>query len=667
MKQRGKKLFCLFIVALLAAPLAADTPEYQRYRWETNPKLDTLTAAEKKEGAVIMLDKRVVEMIFDYGDDGYGPATPLVYQSRHMIIRLNTDFAISYYNKVYVPMTNVLGMMEFEARFISKDGKVHEMDTRNVKDVPNYNNSGPYKIYALEGIEIGGQIEYVYTVKKAFRAFGTESYRSIYNYRSIELDIYSPENIEYDAKSYNSLSEIEQADYNGRGNKSCLHMHTTDVQGYEDEPYSSSEASYPRVEYKFCRNTAYGLSKRLNTWDDAAKLFYTAIYSLSSADYSRARTEVRRAGAHDKSMPEEDRIRAIENYVKATYSIRSEAEGAKYEKISGIIVSKVATDLGIMRLYAAMFQQAGIAMEIVMTSDRFQKRFDGDFDSWTYLQYFLIYFPETQSFLAPSAPESRYGFIPSELCGQDGMFIRKSDLGSDGMRGVIKWIQETSWDKNMSTLNVHVTFDLSKGTADVKSTHAYTGHSASFIQPYMEYMSSEDAVEAAEGILRTGAFEARPRNLVYTGYKGNEALYREAFTVSGDFTTNAFLERTCDAYIFKIGEIIGTQYNLYEKEERRTDVTLNYPHGMRREIAFEIPEGYKVTNLNALNIDVRNDSADASMIFRSSYEQSGNTVTVLIEESYHEIKYPVAMYDDFSAVMNASADFNKVVLFFEKK
>lgn len=666
MTQVSKKLFCLFIVALLTVPVFANSPEYMRYRWENNPKLDTLTAAEKKEGAVIMLDKRVVEMSFSYLNNPYGPGTPVVYQSRHMIIRLNTDFAISYYNKVYVPMTNVLEMMEFEARFISKDGKVHDMDTRNVKDVPNYNNNGPYKIYALEGIEIGGQIEYIYTVKKPFRAFGTESYRSVYNYRNIELDIYSPENIVYDAKSYNGLGEINEADYEGRGDKLLLQMRTSNVEGYEDEPYSSSEASYPRVEYKFCKNTMIG-SQRLNTWDDAAELFYTAVYSSTPNEKSMANMQLRRAGAYDKSMPVEDRIRAIENYVKTTYSIRSEAEGKKYETVAGIIKSKVATDLGIMRLYAAMFEQAGIRMKIVMTSDRFQKRFDGEFDSWTYLQYFLIYFPETQNYLAPSAEDSRYGFVPPELCGQEGMFISNNPLTTKVYYGEIKWIEETTWDKNMSTLNVHLTFDLEKGLAEVKSTHGYTGHSASFIQPYMEYMSSEDAIEAAEGILKTGAFDARPRNLVYSGYKGKDALYRQPFTVSGDFTTNAFIEKACDAYIFKIGEIIGTQYNLYEKEERRTDVTLYYPHGMTREISFEIPEGYKVTNLEALNIDVRDDSTETSMIFRSSYQQSGNTVTVLIEESYHEVKYPVAMYDDFSAVMNASADFNKVVLFFGKK
>lgn len=653
-----KRIILLLIV--LVAPLLAEAQEYRYYGWELGRELDTLTASERKEGAVIMLDKRMIDMVFD-GEEG-----PVTYHTRHFIVRLNTDYAIESFNKVYVPMTNVLSMVQFEARFISKDGKVHEMDTRNVKDIENYNNNGPYKIYAFEGIEIGGEIEYIYTVKKIFRGFGTEIFRSSYNYRKVEFDIYSPEHIKYEGKSYNGLSEITEPAYEDRGGKSRLTMTSSGIKGFEDEPYSSAEAAYPRIEYKFVKNTEYRFGQRLNTWDDAAKTFYDAIYNATDNDRVLAGAELRKAG--DKtSLALDERIRLIENYVKANYSIRSDAEGPKYEKISGIVKTKVATDLGIMRLYAAMFERARIDVQVVMTSDRFMKKFDGDFDSWTYLQYFLIYFTETKEFIAPSAFDSRYGFIPVELCGQDGMFIRKSDLGAEGRTGVIKWIPATTWDKNMSMLDVQMSFDLEKGLANVKSTHSYTGHSASFIQPYLDYMSSEDAVEAMEGILSTGARDAKPRNLVCTGYKGSAAVYREPFSVSGDFTTNSFLEKTCDAWIFKIGEIIGTQYNLYEEEERRTDVTLYYPHGMRREITFEIPEGYKVTNLDALNSDVRDDSTSATMLFRSSYTQTGNSVSVVIEESYHQIKYPVEMYDDFSAVMNASADFNKVVLFFEKK
>jgi hypothetical protein len=55
------------------------------------------------------------------------------------------------------------------------------------------------------------------------------------------------------------------------------------------------------------------------------------------------------------------------------------------------------------------------------------------------------------------------------------------------------------------------------------------------------------------------------------------------------------------------------------------------------------------------------------MEFHSYYKTDDNKITVFIDEDYRQISYPVSMYEDFRKVINASADFNKIVLFMEKK
>lgn len=659
----------LMIVLLLAAGLTcfsavayAQKLEYKKHDWDDDRKLDTLTAEEKKEGGVIMLDKRILETAFDNG-------APVSYSTRHLIIRLNTDYAIEYYNKVYIPMTNVLGMMEFRARFISKDGKIREMDVdKNVKDVENYNNNGPYKIYALEGIEIGGEVEYIYTTKRVWRGYGTESFRSIYNYRVIEFDIISPNHLKYDGKSYNGLPEIKSADEDD-DDRRVLRMRATNIEGYEDEMYSSSNASYPRVEYKFAYNTSVSRSTRLNTWQDAAETFYGVVYNYSANEKRMADMLYKKMGI-DLMSGREERIRKIESYVKANFTIRADAEGDKYETVGGIITSKLGSEVGIIRLYCALYEAAGINVELVITSDRYDKQFDGEFDSWTYLQYFLLYFPQTDNFIAPTSEFNRYGYVPGELAHQEGLFIKKVELGGiKSGSGTIKWIDGTSWDQNKSDLYVTMNFDLSKGVANVHSKHIYLGHSASFIQPFFGYMSNQNRRESAEDIIKSNAFDGRPKNLHISGFGSEDTMYRQPFTIEGDFTTNAYLEKACDqTYIFKIGEVIGTQVSMYQKEKRRTDMVLSYPHGFYREIIFEVPDGYKVTNLDAINMNFSDgDSAKQSLNFHSYYIQTGNTVKVIVEESYRETRYPVSMYEDFRRVINASADFNKVVVYFEKK
>ncbi|HTF05647.1 MAG TPA: hypothetical protein VK826_16585, partial [Bacteroidia bacterium] len=400
----------------------------------------------------------------------------------------------------------------------------------------------------------------------------------------------------------------------------------------------------------------------------AAETFHAIIYSNTSNEKRMAEMLYKKMNI-DVMTRREERIRKIESYVKGHFSVRTDAEGPKFETVSGIMTSKIATDLGIIRLYIALFDAAEIETQIVLTSDRFEKQFDGDFDSWTYLQYFLIYFPETGNFLAPSDAFSRYGFIPQELAHQDGLFIKNVSLGgvSSGS-GTIKPIGGTKWEQNMTSQYTEITFDLESGLANVHAIHTYSGHSASYIQPFFNYMSVEDRREAGEGIISGAAYDARPKNLHISGYMSDDTLYTQPFKVEADFKTNFYLEKTCDKYIFKVGEVIGSQVEMYQKETRRTDMVLGYPHGFYRSISFEVPEGYRVTNLDAININITDsDSTGHTMMFHSYYKQDGNKVNVVVEESYRQTHYPISFYNDFRNVINASADFNKVVVYFEKK
>ena len=85
-------------------------------------------------------------------------------------------------------------------------------------------------------------------------------------------------------------------------------------------------------------------------------------------------------------------------------------------------------------------------------------------------------------------------------------------------------------------------------------------------------------------------------------------------------------------------------------------------------IKIAIPEGYKITNLEDLNMDVFSENGDEkTMEFTCAYEVNGNILTVTCNEYYNEIRIPLSRYEEFRSVINAAADFNKITLVFEKK
>jgi hypothetical protein len=83
-------------------------------------------------------------------------------------------------------------------------------------------------------------------------------------------------------------------------------------------------------------------------------------------------------------------------------------------------------------------------------------------------------------------------------------------------------------------------------------------------------------------------------------------------------------------------------------------------HGYYREIKFEIPQGYTVSNLEDLKMDVQMmHNNKVSSCFKADYELSANTLTIRSTEYYSEMEYPVEEFESFRKVINAAADFNK--------
>jgi hypothetical protein len=121
-------------------------------------------------------------------------------------------------------------------------------------------------------------------------------------------------------------------------------------------------------------------------------------------------------------------------------------------------------------------------------------------------------------------------------------------------------------------------------------------------------------------------------------------------------------------YSFDVGKVIGPQAEMYEDKQRMTDIENDNNHGYIRTLRVVVPEGYVVTNINDVVMDVFVErNATRTMQFKSSYVQEGNTYVITVHEFYNEIRVPKADYELFRKVINAAADFNKKHLVFEKK
>jgi len=193
------------------------------------------------------------------------------------------------------------------------------------------------------------------------------------------------------------------------------------------------------------------------------------------------------------------------------------------------------------------------------------------------------------------------------------------------------------------------------------------GYYAQYFQPYYSYVTEEDKKKLTESIME-GFIPGMEIKDILVENAGKDYFGVKPLIAKSSFSGETIMENAGGKYLFKIGDLIGPQMEMYQKEERKQGVESNYNRLYHRVITFDIPEGYKIVNLDALNMDVYTEEKGERVInFTSKYTRAGNTITVVIDEYYKKLVFPLDQYENYRKVINAAADFNKITLVLEKK
>ena len=641
--------------------------------WEEKPLLSKLNDQEKRSNAVYLADVNICT--YGYGsflDSRTGTFYEDILIGENLYykrIRLNTDKSVETFNKVYISMSNSRKIVNLKARAINKNGDVIEFDDSNKKEVDNYENYGPFTIFALEGIEVGSEIEYTYTIKEPGSV--NDFYFDIrvedeLPKRLFHYEVVVPENFVLKTKSYNGLKEMIHDTSSNNVNRYVLHL--VDIAKFKEEDYSRGKALIKRAEIKLFE--LQNLNKR-NFFDytKATKSFSKRIYEGNSEkDVKKETKEIRRLIKQEKwnqISDEKEKIIAIEHYIKA--NLKRASTGKYY--IHEPIKQKTYSEQNAMRIYARIFDLLNIDHQVVITCNRFEKQFDEDFETYSFLDASLFYFPKYNQYMAPTNDFMRFGLIPSVYAYHKGLFLKPIKAG--GIRSFypeIRDISGTNSDVNYDNIILDIEFEegFEKVKAHVK--HVSSGYSAVYTRPYMTVATEEQKEEILKANLKSFAEDAEITNITTKNEEMEGYMLSKPYIYEGDAESSALIEQAGKKYLFKMGLVIGAQVEMYQDTARKFDVENTYNHGYKRILNIKIPEGYKITNLSDLNMDF-SSSKDGknTMEFSSKYEVNGNNLMVTCNEYYDEISVPVERYEEFRTVINAAADFNKITLVFEEE
>jgi hypothetical protein len=635
-------LICTF-TALSQAP---------NYDWEPD-RTWTKDIAHADESLILI--KNHVQYDYVYEDNNL-----IAYETYHKIFRVNNDEAVQRVNRIYIPLNNVIDIPAVKARTITKEGKVTELDKENIKEVKDEDAGAGYRIFAIEGAEVGGDIEYFYTKKVGANIFGREYFQYSYPVLSTTFRFTSPTNLLFDFKSYNGFATVEQDE--SILVKNVHEAKMDDIDPRREEDFGSYRANLQRIEFKLSYNRSAG-EKRLFTWADAGNRISSLIYPFSSAEQQAVKGLLKDLKVKKLKTPEEQ-FAFVEHHIKSNFYIDDNASESA-DQVDNVIKNQYSTERGFTRLFVAVLDELDIEHEIVLTSDRSESvRFDGDFESWNYLSDYFIYLTKADKFMAPYHFEFRLGLWPAAFSATEGLFIKQSTFeGTSVPVAQIKKLPEMPYTVNYDQLEVNVSFsdDLSENTIEVK--RAYNGYEGQFYKSIAQRANAEQKDEFLKNLLQYIGPNTPFKEKTFTAENLEYDTWSDYMRIEGTFDSKEFIEQAGDIILFKAGDLIGRQSELYQEDERQNLIENDYNRGYLRTIEVEIPEGYSIQNPQDIDMDVdASDNGKVVYLFKSTHEIKGNKLIIKIDEYYDQIFFPVERFEEFRKVINAAADWNKVVL-----
>ncbi|MDQ6469311.1 DUF3857 domain-containing protein [Flavobacterium sp. LHD-80] len=652
MKKNFLKTIFTFAALMCTSLFFAQEYSFKNYDWnEKDVKIEVPQKYETEKE--IILNRTIkIEIVVDKN-------TASQYRLIHEKKYINSDDAIERNNKVYIPFSDNENVLVTKVRVILKNGKTIILDKKDIKEEVDQEKGMKYNYFALNGLEKGAVIEKLYVLEENPDLKGnTIKMQDEYPIAEYNFELITPAHLVFKTKSYNGLSE-PVLDDKKLENKKVISISEKDIPALkDDEEYSNWDVRLKLFRYKLDANL-YNGAKNLNNFKEYATATYERINPVLDKKQEKA------IATFCSSIPEskdpQEQIWNIENKIKKTIIYDKYTD--MQPTLSDVISKKQANSVDIIKLYVAAFKYFKIEQNLVFTSSRYKVPFDKDFESYENLNDFLFYFPAIKKYLSPTEIEYRLPLFPNYLGNNNGLFIKEKVFAGVAMGiGEINFIEIPGTEITHDYMDITVDFTKDLENPLITSNMTYGGYSGLNFQPIKDFVSAEQYKTMLKSVSENYTLQSEYKTLT-TENDGTEFIGKKPYKLNLTFDGKDMIQKAGENYLFSVGQTIGRQMEFYQENKRMLPIEIDYPHYYTRKIKIVLPEGAKIKNLDKFVMDFKTDlNGKTEAAFTSKYSQNKNEVTIENTEYYNIVNYPLASFDQYKAVINAAADFNKIVV-----
>lgn len=634
-------LFLLIAGSVFGAKSPADTSFYR-----SEAKLIPFNREELLScNAYILEDNRMID---------YGMNKLLV--TRHKIIHIENKEGLDDNNKISIYLPNESGLVALKARSISKSGEVREFDQSNLKEIKDVKDGADLKVFAIEGAEVEGQIEFLYTISMPLYDAGKESYSVDYPTRHGCFIMHTYSKFISDVQLYNHEILTEKFE-NGQ-------IYTLNsIPPIVDEKYATPRANRVYVEYKLCGTSTFkGVYASYESLYNSKK---AELFNFSSAEKSKAGKVVKKFLKDDRFATKDARNMVGFLREKFFYVDKYQTE---YSSLLNTLKSGYGNDLGLTKLYASILENMGIEYEILITCNKYDARLDEKFCSRYTTGEYLIYLPKTFNYIYPASQTAHFDFVPSWIIGNKALVCPR--IGSYKFREVTSHDPEV----NKTRFNGTIRIDLEKNNTLFDLYSAGTGQIAyTYNSDIYSCESDAERRKELESYVNWRYPDAEILDLTFLSpEKWGNINACEDYECIREYTakvrSTSFFDRAGDQLLLNVGTLLGPQTELYSALSRVQPISNAYNKSYSFKFIIPIPDGYKYGGEQKVVIDnlFKNQSGENIAGFQSKIKIENNEIIIEVEEFYGQVNLDKENYEDFRRIINSAADFNQSIVLLEK-
>ncbi|MBD3638323.1 MAG: DUF3857 domain-containing protein [Crocinitomicaceae bacterium] len=602
-------------------------PFHKNHNWEKKPVQET----KDLEKEMYYYTKYLLSAEYIY--DGY-EGQYFKYETEHYKVKLSTDAAIEEFNKVYIPMEDVERIARLDARVIKKD-RIVELDPK-VEKFYSEDKDEQYYYFPLSQLELGDEIEVIYTVQKEPEFDGDQFFfQSDIPIYDFEFYFITPNDAYFDFLAHNGLKEPVLIDTILQKHQWYIQMDS--IPAYEPEYFS---------EYN---NTAMKLDVSLRGFNSPTDKSYSPYEQFNeilnrvyNVEFDKKEVKALKKineeiGVYD-TRDKVEKIRKIENFIKTGLVVTS---GMHDQTMDEIEETRKANSIGSILMYMGLCEEADIQYQYGFISDRYDTGLSAEIESMYFLQNYFMYFPEVKKYLAPLDFTTRLGYLKADWVPNNGYFLKQKKIPEPTTEWEVRPVVGTTADDNKDSMIIRINLHDNRIDCDLTVERHVNGYIAGEYQTYYYLYSNHKKKDKHEELLNFFKDNSKFKMTEIHNVEPEDA-FAKPLIIKGKATELyvPLFEVADTKTIFRLGHLFGEHTDINELKKKKNDFVFGNPLKRSRTIIVTLPEGAKITNLESV-FQTEDYVALDDILMSVSVELKGNVLTVIARQEYLKHRYSI--------------------------